>query len=204
MPRLAPGAIRKKQFSPGRRPIPIGEKSGGLVVLERLERHRNGNYFFLRCSCECGREAVLSTAAFRRRTCCQDCSRVSSIEKRLKHNGATRSNQDPLYSAYKAMLNRCGNPKNKSFKWYGAKGITVCPEWRSGFGAFRDWALANGWEKGLTLDRVDSKKGYAPENCEYVSKSVNSKRMREQYYFVPRKSSVFAETFPIEALWGHA
>ena len=59
---------------------------------------------------------------------------------------------------------------------YGQRGIRVCDEWKD-FQAFYDWAMANGYKKGLTVDRLDPDKGYSPENCELVTRAENSRRM---------------------------
>lgn len=62
------------------------------------------------------------------------------------------------------MMRRCYNEKHVAYKSYGAKGITVCPEWHDKE-TFRKWCLNNGWEKGLRLNRIDGSKNYSPENC---------------------------------------
>ena len=56
------------------------------------------------------------------------------------------------------MKQRCYNPKNQHYKWYGAKGITLCEEWmgEDGVSRFMEWALNNGYEEHLSIDRLDS------------------------------------------------
>jgi len=71
------------------------------------------------------------------------------------------------------MIQRCTNPKNNRYSTYGARGITVCDEWRE-FKPFYDWAVSNGWKRGLEIDRKDNDKNYCPENCRIVTKYVNS------------------------------
>ncbi|ULF48725.1 hypothetical protein [Bacillus phage BillyBob] len=81
-----------------------------------------------------------------------------------------------LYTIYRNMKQRCHNPKHTSYETYGAKGIEVCLEWRNSPTVFMEWALANGYNDELTIDRVDSTKGYAPDNCRWITLSENSRR----------------------------
>jgi hypothetical protein len=71
------------------------------------------------------------------------------------------------------MLARCRNPNTKAFKNYGGRGIKVCKAWHK-YEAFRDWALASGYQDNLTIDRIDNDKGYTPSNCQWITKSENS------------------------------
>lgn len=83
-----------------------------------------------------------------------------------------------LYSKWKDMNDRCHRKTNKSYKNYGARGITVCDEWRHNFMAFVEWAEKSGWEKGLTIDRIDNDKGYSPDNCRWVPREFQNKNKR--------------------------
>lgn len=73
----------------------------------------------------------------------------------------------PIYAVWQTMKQRCNNPKNQKYKWYGAKGVTYCEEWES-VEVFYKWCLSNGYEEGLTLDRIDSNGNYEPKNCRFV------------------------------------
>ena len=74
----------------------------------------------------------------------------------------------PLNTLWCGMKERCQNPNAENYEWYGARGITVCQEWQQ-FRPFYEWAVANGWEPGLTLDRIDVDKPYEPDNCRFIT-----------------------------------
>lgn len=78
------------------------------------------------------------------------------------------------------MKDRCFNPQNDAYRWYGLKGVSVCQEWLD-FDAFRSWALANGYADGLTVDRLNSGGNYEPNNCEWVTRAENTRRMHASY-----------------------
>lgn len=105
--------------------------------------------------------------------------RISNRGRGLKHGMC----ETRLYNIWKNMRKRCNNPNNTKYKWYGGKGINVCPEWDNadnGFINFKKWALENGYSDNLTIDRKDSFKDYCPENCRWITLSENIKRSNKQ------------------------
>lgn len=78
------------------------------------------------------------------------------------------------------MRGRCYNPKNTSYLYYGAKGVTVCKEWLDSFEAFYEWAITNGWKKGLCLDKDKLAPNgvgmcYCPEYCTFITQAENNR-----------------------------
>ena len=67
------------------------------------------------------------------------------------------------------MKTRCYNPKYSLYHRYGGRGITVCDEWLNNFAAFRTWCFENGYDKNLTLDRINNDMGYSPDNCRFAT-----------------------------------
>jgi hypothetical protein len=96
--------------------------------------------------------------------------KVQTVVRNKNAHGLSRT---PLYRQWKAMIRRCESPVAHNYKWYGGRGIKVCPEWRNDFVAFHDWAHANGYVRGLEIDRRNSDGNYCPENCRLRTKKAN-------------------------------
>lgn len=91
---------------------------------------------------------------------------------------ASLHNKGKIRNVYYNMLKRCHDPKNIGYKHYGARGITVCDEWRNDCCTFYKWARDNGYNEDLQLDRIDNNKGYSPDNCHFVTPLENSYNKR--------------------------
>lgn len=79
-----------------------------------------------------------------------------------------------IYVTYKGMMYRCYNPKDPAYKYYGAKGITVCDDWKNDYQVFLNWSLANGWSSELELDKdISNGNIYSPETCKWVTHKEN-------------------------------
>lgn len=119
------------------------------------------------CLCDCGNIATVAGYDLRsgNTKSCGCYARDMSTQSNLKHG----SYGSALYKTYYNMKNRCYNPRYYLFQHYGGKGVTVCDEWLGddGFSAFAAWANANGYKRGLSIDRIDNSKGYCPDNCRW-------------------------------------
>ena len=87
---------------------------------------------------------------------------------------------DRLYSTYVAMRQRCHNENHVNYPLYGGRGIFVCDAWRASFDTFREWATRNSYRAGLQLDRIDNDRGYAPDNCRFVTAKENARNKRKR------------------------
>ena len=82
------------------------------------------------------------------------------------------------------MLQRCYNPNNEHYKDYGGRGIQVCDEWHNENGVinFYHWAMNNGYNDNLTIDRIDVDGNYCPENCRWVDYKTQNNNKRNTPY----------------------
>lgn len=87
--------------------------------------------------------------------------------------------QTKLYYVWRAMKERCNNPLSQNSKGYYRRGIIVCPEWEKDFLVFKKWALENGYQEGLFLDRRDNDLGYNPDNCRWTTEMESALHRRD-------------------------
>ena len=66
------------------------------------------------------------------------------------------------------MKTRCYNPKSKAYKYYGARGIVMCDEWKNDFKTFYKWCVSHGYQEGLTIERINYDGNYEPSNCKFI------------------------------------
>lgn len=83
-----------------------------------------------------------------------------------------------LFRIYKNMIKRCYEAKHKSYHNYGERGITVSVDWRENPDSFCKWALKNGYEENLTLDRINGSKNYEAENCRWATVTEQNRNAR--------------------------
>ena len=151
-----------------------GLKFGKLTVIEQAG-HDKYNKILWRCKCDCGNETVTHGRGLVNGHCKScGCLLNSNRKEEGKFKGLSKTR---IYTIWKGMNQRCNNPNCEAYSYYGAKGIDVCDEWKGtqGFFNFLAWSLENGYEKDLTIDRIDGSKGYSPSNCRWTDWSTQRK-----------------------------
>lgn len=119
--------------------------------------------------CSCGTTKTVRLASMREGTTVS-CGHVhiENCRRDLSQASVTHGlSKTPLYMVWLGMIQRCHNPKDKSFGRYGAKGISVCQEWRDSYEAFHEAVAPR--PKGLTLDRINGKGNYEPGNVRWAT-----------------------------------
>ena len=152
-----------------------GQIYGRLKVIE-FGGYNNHKAVTWKCICECGKEVVVRSDHLRygRVQSC-GCIKKETTSKRGKDNQKHGMWNTRIYHIWQRMKQRCdGTSNSNNKKSYFEKGIRVCDEWKESFETFYDWAINNGYDEKLSIDRIDNSKGYCPENCHWVSMKEQS------------------------------
>lgn len=152
----------------------VGKRFGMITVLERSENEIDGTARW-KCVCDCGK--IFTTRGTRLRagkamSC--GCYGASILSRKTKKHGMSNTR---IYHTWNSMLERCYKEDGKSYKFYGAKGVEVCDQWKD-FLSFYDWAVNNGYKEDLTIERIDCTGNYEPDNCKFISKKEQARNTR--------------------------
>lgn len=134
------------------------------------------------CKCDCGGEKIVkqhNLIGGYTQSC--GCLRKRNYDKMIYHG----KSKTRIYRIHNGMKERCYNPKDQHYPDYGARGITVCDQWLGidGFINFFVWSMENGYDKKLTIDRIDVNGNYEPSNCRWATpeQQVYNRRCTKRY-----------------------
>ncbi len=164
------------------RKIFAGQKYGRLTIIRELEptftQSGRRRYKYL-CKCECGNETIAEGGNLRKGLK-KSCGCLEKENQLKPTHGKTNTR---LFSIWVGMRRRCYDTRRNNYQNYGGRGIRVCNEWlgESGFQAFYDWAMANGYDDTLTIDRIDDDGNYEPCNCRWVDMQTQQNNRRNNH-----------------------
>lgn len=155
-----------------------GKKFGPYSVIKEVGRS-DQRCVVWSCLCDCGKERNISTSQFLHTNLSHCiCDRPPIVVIEAINEGRVQQTTHPLYVVYTGIKGRCYCLSDAAYHLYGGRGISICQEWRTDFKSFFDWAMSNGWQKGLHVDRIDNDGNYGPLNCRIVTPRENAMNKR--------------------------
>jgi hypothetical protein len=170
-----------------------GREFGYLTVLYEVEQRRFPSGRRERewyCECRCGtRKAILQQNFVSGAV--HSCGCAPARVLRIGDNLTEREIRRRLRVVWASMKARCYCQEDYAYDRYGGRGITVCDAWLDSLESFRGWAISNGYQPGLSLDRIENGGPYSPDNCRWATRQVqanNKRNNRMLFAFGERKS----------------
>lgn len=190
----------------------IGLRFGRLVVTGIAGRVGRRSEILYHCVCDCGKEKNIRRSSLLSGAESCGCLVVdTNREKSTRHGDSVKGSPNyRLYRIWAGMKERCQNKSFRDYYRYGGRGINVCKDW-SEWECFRDWALSNGYEDSLTIERINNNGDYSPDNCMWIPLGAQQNNTRRTIHILYQGQTYTAAGFsrltglPYDFVrsWGH-
>jgi len=180
----------------------IGQNFGRLIVIKQIDISKNGHSRWL-CECNCGSKKIILSDSLKsgRTKSCGCLSREKTKQRFIKHG----HKGSKTYESWQHMNQRCNNPNNQNYSYYGDRGITVCKQWRKFENFLKD--MGKRPSNKHSLDRINNNDGYYKENCQWATKQQqNQNKCNNIYETYRKKTQLLTEwakeyNIPYHTLW---
>ncbi|WP_047504238.1 MULTISPECIES: hypothetical protein [Staphylococcus] len=141
-----------------------GKTFNGIKVIDYFgqDKHKKAKWEVV---CHCGNKFVTIGNNLQKGT-----TKSCGCTQNIKHGDSKKR----LYRIWINMIRRCSIETETHFNRYGGRGIKVCDEWVDNYLEFKEWAMKNGYDEKLSIDRIDNNGNYTPENCRWVDVKTQS------------------------------
>lgn len=148
-----------------------GQRFGKWLIIGRAPNRGRSVMWFGKCDCG----SIKTVAGTSLKTGTSTSCGCNLLNRKPRSHGLSKH---PLYKVWQRMKGCTTSKTHQDYKHYGARGIAVCSEWLSNFSNFYEWAISSGYERGLTIERVDVNGNYEPDNCTWIPRSEQPKNTR--------------------------
>ena len=170
------------------------QKFGKLTVIRRISdkvKPSGQHVLMYECLCECG-NIVNVRAEYLKTSHTKSCGCLRKEKSSHTTHGKTGTR---IHDTWRSMKRRCYTKSHKEYERYGGRGITVCDEWKDKFECFYEWAMQNGYNDNLTIDRINVNGNYEPSNCRWITIKEQQNNRRNNHYITYNGETLTAIQF---------